>query len=60
MVLDHQLFQVGGGDPDAAPRVHRGAHDAFVVAAAAHELQRERPRRLDEIHPGRPSSYGPS
>jgi len=50
VILDHQLLQVGGRDPDAAARLHRGAHDAFVVTAPAHELERERSRRLREVH----------
>ena len=49
-VLDHQFFQVGGGDPQAALRIHRCLHHGFVVSPSRDERERHRTVLANEIH----------
>src|SRR5450432_4479312 len=49
VILDHELLQVGRRDPDAAPRLHDGAHDMLVVPAPADEARGDRAAGLEEV-----------
>src|SRR5690606_37095053 len=59
MVLDHQLLDVRGRDPDADLRAEHGREHALVVAAARDELHRDRARRQREIERRLAGSHDP-
>jgi hypothetical protein len=49
-LLDHQLLQVGGRDPDAGPRRHHRLDHRLVMRPARDEAERHCPGGPREVH----------